>query len=188
MKLIMENWKRYLIESISTSTQQPPKFTGIIQVVPADKSALEDLQQKIMQKYPDQKPIKKLHVTLLHQMVPKKVTSSNGLRGDKALKAFFKSPEAQNLQPPEIQFGEVGMKTGEGKTSTFIKVLNPDALKSYLQSVIEGAGLNPDEIAEASAAEPREAGRIFHVSLTNLTGNPGDSFAHIGGGEAIGVE
>lgn len=187
MKLIMENWKRFLSESISTSTQQPEKFTGIIQVVPTDLSALKDLQQKIMQKYPDQKPIDKLHVTLLHQMVPKNVTSSNGLRGDKALKAFFKSPEAQSLQPPEIQFGEVGIKTGEGQTSTFIKVLNPDALQNYLQSVIKGAGLNPNEVAEASAAEPREAGRIFHISLTNLTGNPGDSFAHIGGGETIEV-
>ena len=199
MKLIMENWKRFLIESITSGSQQPTKFTGIIQLQPTDVKYLQQLQQKIIKKYPEQKPVTKLHVTLLHQQVPKKVFSKtmNGgtgqpLKGDKALKSFFKTPEASELQLPSLEFGEIGIKSDGDKTSTFIKINNSEELKTYLKQIYEKVGLDPNEIQKASLAEPRESGpngegRIFHISLTNLEGGGGGSIAYIGGGEAIEV-
>lgn len=196
----MENWKRFLTESRTSGTQQPAKFTGIIQLQPTDVDYLQQLQQKIIEKHPEQKPVAKLHVTLLHQQVPKKVFSKtmNGgtgqpLKGDKALKAFFKTPEAGELQPPSLEFGEVGIKSDGDKTSTFIKVNNSEELKAYLQQIYEKVGLDPNEIEEASLAEPRESGpngegRVFHISLTNLEGGGGGSLAYVGGGEKLEVE
>ena len=195
----MENWKRFLIESITSGSQQPTKFTGIIQLQPTDVKYLQQLQQKIIKKYPEQKPVTKLHVTLLHQQVPKKVFSKtmNGgtgqpLKGDKALKSFFKTPEASELQLPSLEFGEIGIKSDGDKTSTFIKINNSEELKTYLKQIYEKVGLDPNEIQKASLAEPRESGpngegRIFHISLTNLEGGGGGSIAYIGGGEAIEV-
>ena len=61
------------------------KFTGSIQLTPADETQLLELQQAVLEQHPDQQPNPKLHVTLLHQSFPKKLTSSDGLRGDKAL-------------------------------------------------------------------------------------------------------
>ena len=44
----MENWKRFLTESITSGSQQPTKFTGIIQLQPTDVKYLQQLQQKII--------------------------------------------------------------------------------------------------------------------------------------------
>jgi hypothetical protein len=56
-----------------------------------------------------------------------------------------------------------------------------------LYDILSTAGLDISEISRVSEAEPREAGRIFHISLTNLTGNPGDSIANINGGTEINI-
>jgi hypothetical protein len=60
-------------------------------------------------------------------------------------------------------------------------------LKKYLHDILSAAGLDISEISRVSEAEPREAGRIFHISLTNITGNPGDSIANINGGTEINI-
>ena len=41
----------------------PSKFTGIIQVTPADETQLLELQQAVLEQFPDQQPNPKLHVT-----------------------------------------------------------------------------------------------------------------------------
>jgi len=193
MKSILETWKRFLTEgTFVSSVVLPQRFTGIIQLQPAETSFLQAIQDKIVNQFPDQKPITKLHVTLLHQAIPKKVFSKtmvggtgNFLRGDKALKAFFKSPEAAKLILPELTFGTTGIKSEGDRTSSYIEVSNPEVLRGYLMGVYAACGLDLGEIAAASAAEPREAGRIFHISLTNLTGMPGDSLANINNGTEL---
>ena len=191
----MKTWKQFLKEGISgTPTILPEKFTGIIQLKPVDGSFLRDLQAQIQQQFPDQKPITKLHITLLHQAIPKKVFSKTLvgqndvlLRGDKALKQIFKDGTVATIQLPSIDFGTVGMKSEGDRTSTFIRIESQRVLKKYLHDILFVAGLDISEISLVSEAEPREAGRIFHISLTNLTGNPGDSLANINGGTEINI-
>tara|TARA_Y100001970_G_scaffold290861_1_gene426008 strand:- start:6 stop:596 length:591 start_codon:yes stop_codon:yes gene_type:complete len=188
MKKIMESWLKFLNEgSIMSSSNLPKKFTGIIQIKPTDISFLQDLQLAIQEKFPNQKPIEKLHVTLLHQSVPKKVTSREGLRGDKALKALFKSPRVLSILPPLLEFGDIGIKSEDGRTSTFIKIKNHTDLRKFLNTILLEANLDTTEIKQISNVTPQEIDRIFHISLTNLTGNPGDSLANISNGEKINL-
>ena len=191
---LIGTWKTFLKEGsfLLTSSELPKKFTGIIQVKPSDVLFLRDLQDKIVGLLPDQKPIDKLHVTLLHQSIPKVVYSKSmfdqagfPLRGDKALKKFFKSQKGKDVLPPYLEFGELGIVEQDGRTSTYIKIVNEEDMRRFLSFVFDQVGLNQDEILSASLGEPREAGRIFHISLTNLTGSPGDSVANISSGTEL---
>ena len=159
-------------------TLLPSKFTGIIQLAPADESELLVLQETILEQNPDQQPNPKLHITLLHQSFPKKLTNNEGLRGDKALKALFKSGGQMGIPTPDLQLGDVkiGEDVKNGRVSSYVEIENSVACLEIRNAILEAAGLNPADLD--AILTPEEAGRVFHISLTNLEGNGGASIAY----------
>lgn len=154
------------------------KFTGIIQLSPADESRLLELQAAVLEQYSDQQPNPKLHVTLLHQSFPKQLTSNEGLRGDKALKALFKSGAHMSIPTPDLQLGDVkmGFDLTKDRRSSYVEIENREACVQIRDAILEAAGLNPADLD--AILTPEESGRVFHISLTNLEGNSGASIAY----------
>ena len=156
----------------------PSKFTGIIQVAPAEESQLNELQQAVLERHPQQQPNPKLHVTLLHQSFPKKLTTADGLRGDKALKALFKNGGQMGIPTPSLELGDVkvGEDASTGRVSSYVEINNSIDLLELRDAILEAAGLNPSELD--AILTPQERDRVFHISLTNLEGNGGASIAY----------
>ena len=154
------------------------KFTGIIQLSPADESELLALQEAALDQYSDQQPNPKLHITLLHQSFPKKLTNNEGLRGDKALKALFKSGGQMGIPTPDLQLGDVkmGFDLIKDRRSSYVVIENSVACLEIRDAILEAAGLNPADLDAILTPEERE--RVFHISLTNLEGNGGASIAY----------
>ena len=154
------------------------KFTGIIQLSPADESELLALQEAVLDQYSDQQPNPKLHITLLHQSFPKKLTNNEGLRGDKALKALFKSGGQMGIPTPDLQLGDVkmGFDLIKDRRSSYVVIENSVACLEIRDAILEAAGLNPADLDAILTPEERE--RVFHISLTNLEGNGGASIAY----------
>ena len=154
------------------------KFTGIIQLSPADESELLALQEAVLEQYSDQQPNPKLHITLLHQSFPKKLTNNEGLRGDKALKALFKSGGQMGIPTPDLQLGDVkmGFDLIKDRRSSYVVIENSVACLEIRDAILEAAGLNPADLDAILTPEERE--RVFHISLTNLEGNGGASIAY----------
>jgi len=152
------------------------KFTGIIQLAIQDESGLRDLQNQIIELYSEQQPVPKLHCTLLHQSYPKKTTSNDGLRGDKALKTLFKSGEQMAIELPSLTLDDVkiGFDLIKDRRSTYIEVSNPEACIVARNLILKAAGIDPVSLA----LEEPEASRVFHISLTNLDGPSGASIAY----------
>ena len=159
-------------------TLLPAKFTGIIQLVPADQSELLTLQQAVLDQYQDQQPNPKLHITLLHQSFPKKVTNAEGLRGDKALKALFKSGGQMSIPTPNLQLGDVkmGFDLVKDRRSSYVVIENSVACLELRDAILQAAGINPADLDAVLTEEERT--RVFHISLTNLEGNGGASIAY----------
>ena len=159
-------------------TLLPGKFTGILQLVPADVSELMDIQGSVLDNNPDQQPNPKLHITLLHQSFPKKVMNNQGIRGDKALKALFKSGGHMSIPTPNLFLGDV--KMGEdsltGRRSSYVEIENSHACLEVRDAILEAAGIDPAAVDAILTEEERT--RVFHISLTNLEGNGGASIAY----------
>ena len=154
------------------------KFTGIIQVSPADETELLTLQEAVLEQYSDQQPNPKLHITLLHQSFPKKLTNNEGIRGDKALKALFKSGGQMGIPTPDLQLGDVkmGFDLIKDRRSSYVMIENSVACLELRDAILEAAGLNPADLD--AILTPEERDRVFHISLTNREGNGGASIAY----------
>lgn len=151
MKNLFESWRNYLIV-------EQVKFSGILKLMP-DPSVIRDLQQ-IAANLPEEAvslPEDKWHVTLIHQSVLKPYR--------KELKAMgtdqFPEPPAVIISP------KVEERVDEelGRKSWIVRLENQDDMKQYVNQVMKLLKAPPDP----------EPDRIFHISLANLTGNPGDS-------------
>ena len=147
MKLLLENWRRFLNEEV--------KLQGILKLTPTPEVVAQ--AKDIMQTLPPEAvplPDERLHVTLAHQSV---------------LKPFRKQLKTMDLpEPPEAILGrEWEEKVDEelGRKSWSVELVNQDDMRAYINQIMElvGGPLDP------------EPNRRFHVSLANLTGNPGDS-------------
>ena len=101
----------------------------------------------------------KFHVTLAHQSVLKPYK--------KQLKQLSKDGMLPP-PPPVILDVNVEERVDEelDRKSWVVWVSNQDELKTYVQDVVQLAGGPPGD---------PEPSRRFHVSIANLTGNPGDS-------------
>lgn len=159
-------------------TLLPAKFTGLIQLVPSDSSQLLALQQGVLDQYSDQQPNPKFHVTLLHQSFPKMLQNSEGLRGDKALKALFKSGDQMNIPTPTIRLGEVkmGFDLIKDRRSSYVEIENPEVCIQIRDAILEAAGIDPASLNAVLSEDERN--RVFHISLTNRDGNSGASIAY----------
>ena len=152
MKLLFENWKRYLKE-------EQVKFSGILKLMP-DEGITQELRQISAQLPPEAVPLPedKWHVTLAHQSVLKPYR--------KQLKAMGKADEIPP-GPPPVLLSEIEERVDDalGRKSWVVWLENQDEMKTYINQIMEMVGGSPDP----------EPSRRFHVSLANLTGNPGDS-------------
>ena len=147
MKKLLKEWRSFLRESEA-------RYSGILKLKPNDSviSELEALQPMLPEEAVRLKP-KDLHVTLIHQSI---------------LKPFKK--EIKNIElppaPPIILDDKVFERTAPGKKSWAVRLVNQDEMRDYVGQVMELLG---------SPNTDPEPERRFHVSLANLTGNPGDS-------------
>ena len=152
MKLLLERWKRYLKEDLV-------KFSGILKLMP-DEGIIQELRQISASLPPEAVPLPedKWHVTLAHQSVLKPYR--------KQLKAMGKADEIPSgPQPTLIHEIEERADDATGRKSWVVWLENQDEMKDYVNQIMEMVGGPMDP----------EPGRRFHISLANLTGNPGDS-------------
>jgi hypothetical protein len=139
----------------------PPivKFTGILKLVLSTET-LEEIRL-LSQTLPVEAVIlsdDKLHVTLVHQSHLKPYRS--------ALKALSDAGELP-VPPKAVLKKEWDEKLNDelGRRSWSIELVNQDVMHGYVNEVMTMLGGQPNP-------EPE---RVFHISLANLTGNPGDS-------------
>jgi len=147
MKPILENWRKFLSEEV--------KLQGILKLTPTPEVVAQ--ARDIMQTLPPEAvpfPDERLHITLAHQSV---------------LRPFRKQLKTMDLpEPPEAILGtEWEEKVDEelGRKSWSVELVNQDDMRAYINQIMELVGGPPDP----------EPNRRFHISLANLTGNPGDS-------------
>ena len=152
MKLILENWRKYLAEELV-------KFSGILKLVP-DEDTISELRTISASLPPDAVPLSedKWHVTLAHQSVLKPYR--------KQLKRIDKAGEMPS-GPRVVLLPEIEERIDDalGRKSWVVWLENQDEMRDYVNQIMEmvGGPLDP------------EPNRRFHISLANLTGNPGDS-------------
>lgn len=162
----------------------PQKFSGILQVNPADETKLKALQDVILTRYPDQQPNPKLHVTLLHQAFPKKLKTRDGLNGKKALSTLFKNGGQMGIPTPILRLGDVkrGENPSEGRVSFYVEIENSIEMLELRDQILEAANIDPSVLYDIddrpSILTPEEKSRVFHISLTNLEGQPGASIKY----------
>ena len=170
MKLLMENWREYMTEE---EGQPKVKFSGILKLMPsADivsqaQEALNKLPEKVELPWetgatasPQALEPKNFHVTLIHQSVLK------------PYKKLLKQIAADNEfpEPPVVELDQSNppkMKVAEDlqRMSWVVNVANQQKMRDYVNLIMKmiGGPLDP------------EPNRVFHISIANLTGNPGDS-------------
>ena len=164
MKLLLENWRKYLNEEV--------KFSGILklmpepQVVSQAKSFIKDLPDEAQYLGDD-----RLHITLAHQSVLKPFR--------KQLKAMAKAGELP--QEPVIVSEDLedmwevrpadGIPDELGRKSWVVWLTDEaqEKLQAYMNEVMDAVD-GPENIWEKETPV-----RKFHISLANLTGMPGDS-------------
>ena len=160
----------------------PEKFTGILQVNPADETKLKALQDVILERHQEQQPNPKLHITLLHQAFPKKLKTRDGLNGKKALSALFKEGGQMGIPTPRIQLGDVKIGEADGRVSSYVEIENSVDMLELRDAILEAANIDPSALYDTddgpSILTPEEKSRVFHISLTNLEGNPGASIKY----------
>jgi len=151
MKLLLENWRQYLTENV--------KFSGILKLTP-DAAVIAKAKQIMGSLPPEAVPLSddRLHVTLAHQSVLKPFR--------KQLKALSKSGGLPSAPPVVIgDAWEERVDEAAGRKSWVVGVENQEELREYVNQVMGLVDGSPNP----------EPDRRFHISLANLTGNPGDS-------------
>ena len=156
-----------------TNTLLPAKFTGIIQLAFEEEKSLKEIQGILLKMHPSHQPIKKLHITLLHQSFPKRIGVGK-VRGDKLLKALYESGDHFSIEVPAISFGNAYIASQGDRKSTYVVIKEQQLLLDTRDKILKAVNISPEELQ----IDGEEASRIFHVSLTNLTGNGGDSIAY----------
>tara|TARA_E500000331_G_scaffold274035_1_gene266100 strand:+ start:372 stop:965 length:594 start_codon:yes stop_codon:yes gene_type:complete len=137
--------------------EQEVKFSGILKIMPAPENI--SLIESLIPELPPRAiplPPERFHVTLVHQSILKPFR--------KILKQMSK--EGSLPAPPSVMLeSNLEYREDGDRQSWVLWVVNQDQLKIYVNQIMEliGGPINP---------EPE---RVFHVTIANLTGNPGDS-------------
>jgi len=136
-------------------------FSGILKLSPSQEIA--EQVKRLSEELPDEAIMlgdDKLHVTLIHQSILKPYR--------KEIKRLFKEDKFPQFSSSIQLEDELIEKTNDdlGRKSWRLNVKGQGELQDYVNSVMEllGGGPNPED-------------RMFHVTIANLTGNPGDSVA-----------
>lgn len=178
MKTLLENWKRFINENEEHPDNGTLVLQGILLLHPNEqiKSQLIQLANKIKENNPDAVPLQpdKMHLTLAHQNVFKDKEVA------KKLKELIASGtlEIPKIKLKELTNDDLKGRTAEdqpGRKSWRIELENQEDFKNFVNSIKAKV---KEELKEENKSitiidEPQE--RVFHFSLANLTGNPGDS-------------
>jgi len=191
MKTLLENWKRFINENEEHSNNGTLVLQSILLLHPNEqiKNQLIQMANKVKENNPDAVPLQpdKMHLTLAHQNIFKqkkdvvqnliKLINSNTLDTQNLIKLInsntLETPEINTLNIPEIKLKELTNDDLKGRTaedqpgrkSWRIELENQEDFKNFVDSIKKVVG--------SEVSEPQE--RVFHFSLANLTGNPGDS-------------
>ena len=137
--------------------EQEVKFSGILKIMPSPEN-LALIESTIADLPPEAVPLPsdKFHVTLIHQNILKpyrKIIKQMDKDG------ILPAPPRVNLET------NLSLREDGDKKSWVLWVENQDQLNYYVDEIMEliGGATNP---------EPE---RVFHISVANLTGSPGDS-------------
>ena len=147
MKLLLENWRKYLTEEV--------KYGGILKLKPTPeiisqaKAVMADLPPEAVPL-----PDKALHITLIHQDILKPYREK--------IKGMALPPEPEVILAPGY---EEKVDEALERKSWVVQVENQEDLREYVNEVMALVKGPPDP----------EPNRIFHITLANLTGNSGDS-------------
>jgi len=170
MKLLIENWKKFINENEEHPDNGTLVLQGILLLHPNEqiKNQLIQLANKVKENNPDAVPLQpdKMHLTLAHQNVFK----------DKEVAKKLKELIARKLK--ELTNDDLKGRTAEdqpGRKSWRIELENQEEFKNFVNNIKAKV---KEELKEENKSitiidEPQE--RVFHFSLANLTGNPGDS-------------
>ena len=143
-------------------TEQELKFSGILKVMPSP-TVIAKIESLLPELPPEavRLPADKFHVTLAHQSVLRPYT--NELRH--MAKTTMLPP------PPVIIDPKIVERVDEltGRKSWVVWVRNQVAMGDYLNEIM-GMVKGPKNIWREEVPS-----RKFHISIANLTGNPGDS-------------
>jgi hypothetical protein len=137
-------------------TEGEVKFQGILKTTPIEvMGELQKLAQGLQETNKEAVllPEEKWHVTLIHQSI---------------LKPFRKELKSMELPPaPAVQIiPKVEERPPDGEKRSWVVWLeNQEEMRGYVNQLMQQLGGQPNP----------EPDRRFHVSLANLTGNPGDS-------------
>ena len=160
MKLLLENWKRYLNEA--QELELPAKFALVLKIDPP--AGIDELISTGQQKYSNILPegeqftkINKFHVTLIPGKVWKK-------KLDDELKGRIIEGLQGTLPEVVIDTSQVFLaaRETEGRKTLYLKVQDSDDLSRAIAEVWKGA--DPD--------------RYMHLSIANVHG--GNSFKSVG--------
>ena len=142
--------------------EQEVKFSGILKIMPSP--AVIAIIESLLPKLPSEAvrlPADKFHVTLAHQSVLRPYTNE--------LRHMVKGPMLP--PPPVIIDPKIVERVDEltGRKSWVVWVRNQVAVGDYLNEIMSMVK-GPKNIWKEEVP-PRK----FHISIANLTGNPGDS-------------
>jgi len=156
MKLLLENWREYLVEEV--------EYSGILKLKPTPeiilqvKAAMADLPPEAVPL-----PDKALHITLIHQDILKPYREK--------LKAMALPPEPEVLLSDEVEaiedeeYKDPSIEGGRKSWRIRVADQSQEDLREYVNEVMALVKGPPDP----------EPNRIFHITLANLTGDSGDS-------------
>ncbi len=150
---LLREYVRELLE------EQGVKFSGILKLMPTPD--VVGAVMPLLQRLPEEAvplPEDKFHVTLAHQSVLKPYRTQ--------LKQLSKN-NLLPAAPPVVLDDDVEERSDDelGRKSWVVWVKNQRDMRDYVNQIMELVDGAPDP----------EPDRRFHISIANLTGNPGDS-------------
>ena len=78
------------------------------------------------------------------------------------------------IPTPSVTFGDVYLAQAGDRESSYVVINEQDLCVQARDAILSAAGIDP----VALGIDGDEASRVYHISLTNLTGNGGDSIAY----------
>tara|TARA_R110002060_G_scaffold67043_1_gene75797 strand:+ start:819 stop:1274 length:456 start_codon:yes stop_codon:yes gene_type:complete len=151
MKLLLENWREYLVEEV--------KYGGILMIKPTPEVISQAKAVMAATDLPPEAlplPDGALHITLVHQNILRPYREK--------IKGMALPPEPEVIFEPELV---VWTNESLGRKSWAVQVENQEDLRNYVNEVMELLDAESDP----------EPDRRYHMTMANLVGESGGSVA-----------
>lgn len=168
MKITKRQLKKLIKEALDDASEGLlVKYPGIVKLQIPDE-AIEQVKSMELPANAVVLPDKSLHITLLHQS---------------AFKDEFLKPKRKEIKKTGLPnytgplnlnsyvFNRKDEELGRESWVVYVDEATQEALEDYVLNMIEGIAPGQSQ----RIVDTYDVGRRFHVSLANLTGNPGDS-------------